>query len=135
VKDTNNWLDISGLSAADWQGSGDYIGIDDWETTTSKKGTIVYGGIPGQSEFYLSEDSLNAANGSKQKLWESAQVKAHPTFGYRSQVQAYELLDDIEIETSIAKANTKYGEGGARQYYIENFDAKLKPIGKPIDLH
>jgi uncharacterized protein RhaS with RHS repeats len=135
VKDMNNWLDINGLSAKDFQGKGDYLGIDEWVSTTLKKGTVVYGGIPGQSEFYLSEESFSKAGNSKQKLWESAQVKPHSTYGYRSQIQAYELLDDIEVETSIAKANAFYGSGGARQYYIEDFQKKLKPIGSPIDLH
>lgn len=135
VKDVNTWLDRLGLSAADWQGSGDYTGIDDWETTTLTKGTVVYAGVPGQSEFYLSEDSFKAANGSKQDLWESAQVKAHDTYGYRGQVQAYELVDDIEVETSITRANPQFGEGGARQYYIEDYENKVKPIGKPVDLH
>jgi hypothetical protein len=32
-------------------------------------------------------------------------------------------------ETSIAKVNASYGSGGTKQYYIEDFQKKLKPTG------
>ena len=147
VKDSNSWVDIFGLSecnlkgrntpawkARGWQGSGDYPGIDKWRTKNLKKGSIVYGGVPGQSEFYLSQKSLNLANGSKERLWKSAQVKPHDIYGYRSQVQAYEVLEDVDIGFSIVEANMQHGAGKAEQIFIENFGKVLKPIGNPIPL-
>lgn len=120
--------------ASQWQGKGDYPGVDDWETGYLQKGDTIYGGIPGQSEFYLSKASLEAAGGSKEKLWRSAQVKAHAKFGYREKVQAYVVLADIVVATSIVKANPHLGEGGAIQYFVENYKEVLQPVGEPIKL-
>ena len=110
VYDSNTEVDSSGLygvkrntpawKARGWQGSGAYPGTDTWRTVTLEKGTIVYGGIPGQSEFYLSKESLEMSGKIKETLWESAQVKPHDKFGYRSQVQAYVLTEDIKVAVS-----------------------------------
>ncbi|OCG31803.1 hypothetical protein A9G34_05350 [Gilliamella sp. Choc4-2] len=144
VHDSNTMVDVFGLSecsldelvkkASKWQGQGDYLGIDDWVVGKLKKGDIIYGGVPGQSEFYLSKASLEAAKGSKEALWKSAQVKAHDVFGYRSKVQAYEVLKDTDVATSIVKANPHLGDGGAVQYFVDNFSDVLKPVGNTIDL-
>ena len=81
VFDTNTQIDLFGLDcdivnkASRWQGKGDYPGVDDWKVGKTRKGDVIYGGIPGQSEFYLSKASVDAAGGSKEKLWRSAQVK------------------------------------------------------------
>ncbi len=127
-RDTPAW------KARGWQGSGDYPGIDKWRTIILEKGTIVYGGVPGQSEFYLSKESLEASGKMKETLWESVQVKAHEKFGYRSQVQAYVLTEDVKVGSSIVEANPQFGKGGATQYFIEDFNHKLKPVGDPIGL-
>jgi len=120
--------------AAKWQGKGDYPGIDDWKIGGLKEGDIVYGGVPGQTEFYLSQSTLDAANGSKAALWESAQVKAHDIYGYRSQVQAYIVTQDTKVATSLVTANPHLGEGGATQYFIENYSDVLRPTGNPLGL-
>ena len=141
VYDCNKEVDSFGLDcdsivkkASQWQGKGDYPGIDDWHAGKLKKGDVIYGGIPGQSEFYLSKESLNAAGGSKEALWKSVQVKPHDVFGYRSKVQAYEVLEDIDVATSITKANPQWGKGGATQIFVENFETVLQAKGNPIIL-
>lgn len=65
---------------------------------------------------------------------ESVQVKPHEKFGYRAQVQAYEILEDTKVGKSIVSANSQYGKGGATQFFIEGFDKKLKPVGNVIDI-
>ena len=144
VGDSNQGIDIFGLSgvphttpawkARSWHGKGDYPGIDTWRTVTLKKGTIVYGGVPGQSEFYIEKASFKRSGGIKETLWESVQVKEHPKFGYRSAVQPYILTEDTVAGMSVTKANPQYGKGGAIQYFIEDYNEKLKPYGDPIEL-
>lgn len=143
MSDTNSWVDVFGLEncgetitkkASKWQGKGHYPGVDNWKMGRLKKGDIIYGGVPGQSEFYLSKVSIDAAKGSKEALWKSAQVKAHDVFGYRSKIQKYEVLEDIDIASSIVRANPHLGKGGAVQYFVDNFRSVLKPIDNPINL-
>ena len=62
------------------------------------------------------------------------QVKPHDVFGYRSKVQAYEVLEDIDVATSITKANPQWGKGGATQIFVENFETVLQAKGNPIIL-
>lgn len=140
VQDVNTWLDVFGLDckvvekASRWQGKGDYPGVDDWKAGKLKKGDVIYGGVPGQSEFYLSKTSIDAAGGLKEKLWRSAQVKKHEVFGYRDKVQAYEVLEDTDVAISIVKANPHLGERGATQIYVDDYKSVLKPIGNPINI-
>ncbi|HDW0219955.1 MULTISPECIES: hypothetical protein [Enterobacter cloacae complex] len=51
-----------------------------------KEGDVIYGGAPGQSGFYFDKATLDAAGGSRQKLWESLQVQPHRIFGFRSKI-------------------------------------------------
>ncbi|WP_423257803.1 RHS repeat domain-containing protein [Enterobacter asburiae] len=122
------------FKASKWQGKGDYPGVDDWQLGTLNKGDIIYGGVPGQTEFYLSQSTLNEAEGSMSSLWKSAQVKPHDVFGYRPQVQAYEVLKDTDIATSVVTANPHLGEGGAIQYFVKDYQVVLRATGKPIGL-
>ena len=62
-----------------WQGSGDYPGVDDWATATIPGGVDLYGGLPGQSEYYTLNQTLIDADTMQVAYWESLQVKAHPT--------------------------------------------------------
>ena len=120
--------------ASQWQGKGDYPGVDNWQLGTLKKGDIIYGGVPGQTEFYLSQSTLDAAEGSMSSLWRSAQVKPHDVFGYRPQVQGYEVLKDTDVATSVVNANPHLGEGGAIQYFVDDYQSVLRPTGEPIVL-
>jgi RHS repeat-associated protein len=131
VKDVNSWIDQFGLHN---QGSGRYSGVDAWETIILKKGTVVYGGVPGQSGYYFPKETLDAADSSTKALWESLQVEPHKELGYRSEVQMYVLTKDTQVEFSIAKANTDFGKGGGLQFYIENYNNVLEKKGNPTKL-
>ena len=119
-----------------WQGRGIYKGRDSWSNTMLKEGDIVYGGAPGQSGFYFDKATLNAAGGSRQKLWESLQVLPHRDFGYRGQIQAYRVKRDAIAGTgqALSQDPSIFGQGGGTQFFLSNYKTILEPIGSPFKL-
>jgi uncharacterized protein RhaS with RHS repeats len=119
-----------------WQGRGIYKGRDSWSNTMLKEGDIVYGGAPGQSGFYFDKATLNAAGGSRQKLWESLQVLPHEKFGFRSKIQAYRVKREAVAGTgkALSQDQSRFGKGGGTQYFLSNYKTVLEPIGKPFEL-
>lgn len=101
---------------------------DEFKLIKLSKGSKLVGGIPGQSSFYTSEDSLLESEYNKTKLFRGLQVEPHPILGYRPMVGIYELQTDIELPTGKALANTVHGEGGLTQYVNEEFLKNLKLI-------
>lgn len=100
-----------------------------------KEGDIVYGGDPGQSGFYFDKATLNAAGGSRQKLWESLQVLPHPTYGYRSKIKAYRVKREVIAGTGKALSqDVSKGFGGGTQFFLSNYRIVLEPIGSPFEL-
>ncbi|MFC2097010.1 hypothetical protein ACFLSI_01620 [Bacteroidota bacterium] len=119
-------IDTSLLSTVmSWQGSGDYPGVDDWATAKIPNNFNLYGGLPGQSEYYSIDLTIIDADTIKVDYWESLQVKAHPEFGYRPMVGVFYLKDTIVVAISKTLANPQYGEGGAWQIYVEHFTEDL----------
>jgi hypothetical protein len=110
------------------QGSGNYPGVDQYAETVLRKGTVIYGGAPGQSNFYTVEEAVKAAGGSAQKFFQGLQVAPHPQFGYRPGVTAYEVLEDVTVAIGKALANPQHGSGGSTQIVIENFQQVLRPL-------
>lgn len=108
-----------------WQGSGDYPGVDDWAIATIPAGVDLYGGLPGQSEYYTIDQTLIDADTMQVAYWESLQVKAHPTFGYRPDVGIFDLNQTTTVAIARTLANPQYGNGGAWQIYVENYDTDL----------
>lgn len=104
-----------------WQGKNDYPGIDDWEVFEIPSGTKLIGGIPGQSEFYSIQYTLDNVNFDKVKYWQSLQVSPHPQLGYRTKVAEYITTENIKVAVSKTLANNQYGSGGALQIFVENF--------------
>ena len=114
--------------ARNWQGKGDYPGVDNWKDTTLKKGTAVWGGAPGQSNFYTTNGSMKSVNTNATKLYDGLQVGkgAYPEF--RPGMTKYIVNQDISVATSKALANPMHGNGGFDQYYIQNFENVLEPV-------
>jgi hypothetical protein len=109
-----------------WQGQGDYPGVDEWATAKIPGNFDLYGGLPGQSEYYTISQTIANADTIIVGYWESLQVKAHPQFGYRSMVGVFDIIyDSIVVAISKALANPQYGEGGAWQIYVGNFNEVL----------
>lgn len=114
--------------AQSWQGKGAYPGVDTYRDITLKKGTVIFAGDPGQSNYYTTASAVSRSGGSAQGLSEGLQVKPHPTFGYRPNVRAYEVTEDTPAAFGIARANPQYGQGGLPQVYIPDYST-LKPLG------
>jgi RHS repeat-associated protein len=132
--DPNSWIDPYGLSgtcatqAASWQGSGSYPGDDHWRDITLKKGTIIYGGVPGQSEFYTTARSLERAAGSRSALGRALQISPHAVHGYRPAVGAYVVTQDTPAAIAVTRANSHLGPGGATQFFVPDFANSLSPL-------
>ncbi len=106
---------------------------DKYSMVTIPKGTILYGGLPGQSVFYTDFKSVKASGLNKTVLWQGLQVRPHPDLGYRPQLGVYRVLQDLRVPYGEASANIDFGPGGFTQYYIQNFKSTLELI-KTIDL-
>ncbi len=110
-----------------WQGQGDYPGVDDWTTAKIPGNFDLYGGLPGQSEYYTISKTISDSDTIMVDYWESLQVKAHPQFGYRSMVGVFDIINDsIVVAISKTLANSQYGAGGAWQIYVGNFNEVLQ---------
>ena len=112
------------IKAKRWQGSGNYPGVDAWEIFEISANTKLYGGLPGQSEFYSVEKSILDVNYDKVKYWESLQVAPHPTFGFRPKVGEYTVNALIKVAVSKTLANPQFGKGGAWQIFVDNYNKK-----------
>lgn len=108
-----------------WQGVGDYPGVDNWAIATIPAGIDLYGGLPGQSEYYTIEQTLIDADTMQVPYWESLQVKEHPEFGYRPFVGVFDLNKMVTVAIARTLANPQYGNGGAWQIYVEDFATDL----------
>ncbi|MCR4456226.1 RHS repeat-associated core domain-containing protein [Pseudescherichia sp. L3] len=120
-----------------WQGRGIYEGRDSWSNVMLKEGDIVYGGVPGQSGFYFNKTTLDAAGGSREKLWKSLQVLPHPTYRYRGKIQAYRVKREAIVGTGIALSQDPlrgFGSGGGTQFFLSNYKTVLEPIGDAFGL-
>ncbi|MFP1890274.1 VENN motif pre-toxin domain-containing protein, partial [Lonsdalea quercina] len=106
---------------------------DEWGMVTLPAGSRVYGGIPGQSSYYTSWDTLLDAGFSRESIFKNLQVSPHPEFGYRPQMGIYEITNDIRVPSGQIMANPLLGPGGATQYFIKDYSNQLKLIDK-IDL-
>ena len=113
------------IKAKRWQGSGNYPGVDAWEVFEISAHTKLYGGLPGQSEFYSVEKSLLSVNYDKVKYWQSLQVAPHPTFGFRPKVGEYTVTTLIKVAVSKTLANPQYGQGGAWQVFVDDYTKKI----------
>ncbi len=128
---------INAISATDtallnavksWQGKGDYPSIDNWTTVKIPDNFDLYGGLPGQSEYYSIDQTVVAADTIKAPYWKSLQVKAHPQFGYRTMVGVFDIKDSIIVAIAKTLANPQYGDGGAWQIYVEDYNDALMVI-------
>ena len=101
---------------------------DAFGLVTLKKGSIVYSGLPGQSAFYTDFATAKTSGLDKIRFSELSQIAPHPLRGYRSQVGAHRVLEDIRVPSGIARANPQFGSGEGLQYFIRKFENKLKLI-------
>jgi len=103
--------------------------MDSWSMTTLPKGSIVYGGIPGQSAFYTDAAAVVGSGGSRATFFQSMQSAAHPVFGYRPAVSMYEVMSDMRVPMGTTLNNPALGPGGATQFFIRNYSQSLRDVG------
>ena len=114
--------------ARSWQGNIDYPGIDNWENVIIRKGTKVWGGMPGPSNFYTTEEVMQSVGNDATKLYQGLQVGKGSHLLFRQGMTQYEVTQDIVVGSSKALANLQYGPGGLDQYFIPNYEKVLMPI-------
>lgn len=114
--------------AKEWQGAGDYPGVDNYRNITLPEGTIVVAGLPGQGSYYTTLNSLRRTGLVTENIWEGLQVKPHNEFGYRKEMGIFVLTEDAPAAIGIVKANPQYGKGGMTQIVIPGFDGITKHV-------
>jgi RHS repeat-associated protein len=112
--------------ARSMQGTARYPNVDRFRNIVLKKGTLVYGGFPGQGAFYTTARSLRRAGASAAKLWDGLQVAAHDTLPPRARMAAYEIVEDTQAAFGLALANTANGAGGYAQIVVPSFRTSLR---------
>ena len=108
------------------QGTPKYPGIDRFRDITLKKGTILYGGFPGQTAFYTTSSALRRSGDSASRLFRGLQMREHDTLGYRSRLAAYEVVDETSAAFGLAIANTAYGTGRLPQVVVPSYETSLR---------
>jgi hypothetical protein len=109
-----------------WQGQGEYPGVDNYRVIVLKKGTKVYGGEPGQTEFYTTAKTLEKYGNDSRSIYGALQVKPKNDL-FRPGLTEYLLKEDTVVAVGITRANPQWGVGGATQIYIEKFKDVLQP--------
>jgi hypothetical protein len=110
------------------QGSFPYSGVDKYREITLRAGTVVYGGVPGQSAFYLTERALRLSGGTQSGLYDGLQIEVNKKFGKRPGVTAYRVTKDTQVAIGVAAANPQLGAGGLTQVVIEDYGRVLEPL-------
>jgi len=121
------------LKAKKWQGTRGYPGVDDWTIVVIPKGTKLYGGLPGQSQFYSVEKALIDVNYNKVNYWKNLQVSPHPQYGYRTKIGEYAVKSTVKVAISKTLANPQHGIGGSWQIFVDDFMNNLD-LKKEINL-
>lgn len=86
---------------------------------TLPAGSKVYGGIPNQSSYYTSLDTLINAGFSRDTIFKILQVLPHPEFGYRAQMGGHEVLNDINISSGGVMINSLFCSGGEKRFLLD----------------
>ena len=120
--------------ARSWQGSGKYIGIDEYTDVTVNKGTILYRGEPNGTEYFTTLDAIEQSGRNATTIFEGLQVEKNPMHGYRGEMQGYLFNEDVASAYGITNANPQFGNGGLPQYYVPDVqDLISKGILIPVD--
>lgn len=120
--------------ARSWQGSGKYIGIDEYTDVIVDKGTILYRGEPNRTEYFTTLDAIEQSGRNATTIFEGLQVEKNPIHGYRSEMQGYLFNEDVASAYGITNANPQFGNGGLPQYYVPDIqDLIKKGILTPVD--
>lgn len=121
------------------QTSGGTYKADAFDVVRLSAGDTVYGMLPGQSAFYTDLATVESCDGSYVKMYEKLQMLPHAEYGYRTQLGAYTVKEDMWVATGICLANSvidgvEAGPGGGTQYVIPDYEQVLE-LTETVDLH
>lgn len=102
---------------------------DEYTMVAMKKGDVIFGGRPGQSQFYTDLDSVLQSNLSRSDLFQGLQAAPHTELGYRPRIGLYTVTEDISVPAGKTLSNPQFGSGGYQQYVIEDFNSFLRYNG------
>ena len=106
--------------AQSWQGTDRYPGVDTYTDVKIQKGTVLYRGEPGGSEYFTTLDAVENSGRNAETLFKGLQVQPDPIRGYRPRVVGYMFNKTVRGCEGIAAANTDYGPGGLPQIFVPN---------------
>lgn len=116
------------LLAAQCQGSEIYPGVDKWSDVIIKKGSFVWGGTPGQTNFYTTTADIMSTGTDATKIFTGLQVAIPEGYNsYRPGMTMYRVPYDMNVAVSQSLANPQYGPGGLTQFYIPDY-TNLEPV-------
>lgn len=105
-----------------------YGKADDWVEITLKKGETVWGGTPGQSNFYTTNEVAQIVGNDATKLYQRLQVGKGNFPSYRIGFTQYKVNQEVRVAYSKALANPQISKGGFDQYFIPDYENVLDPI-------
>lgn len=111
-----------------------YPGIDNWQDCNLHSGNIVYiweadgqSGHFGGNAYSMSPETALGCNGDPNQLQDALQTNLPPEYdSHRGHLQAYRINEETPAAFSHCEANVCHGTGGGEQYFIPNFDERLK---------
>lgn len=112
--------------ARSWQGTGKYIGVDEYVDTTIQKGTVLYRGEPNGTEYFTTMDAIEQSGRDATNVFEGLQVEKNPIHGYRGEMQGYVFNEEVASAYGITNANPQFGKGGLPQYFVPNVDEYIQ---------
>lgn len=121
------------------QTSGGTYKADAYDVVLLHAGDVIYGMLPGQSAFYTDLATVESCDGSYVEMYRKLQMLPHAEYGYRTQLGAYEVKEDMWVATGICLANSvidgvEAGPGGGTQYVIPDYEQVLE-LTETVDLH
>lgn len=116
-------------SAAEWQGTDMYAGIDSYEKVDLKPGMRLYalvnnipsGEVP-TCEYFFDKSALDKVGFDATQLNQGLQISPRTNGNdfayYKAEVIQFEVKEQMQVETGKTAENTAYGQGGMTQYYM-----------------
>jgi hypothetical protein len=109
------------------QGGTEYPGVDRFRVVILKKGTIIYGGAPGEGGFYTTIGTLKKFGNDAKEIFGALQVMPRGN-KMRPGLTEYIVKEDTPVAFGLIRKNPQWGPGGAAQIYMKEFATALEPV-------
>jgi hypothetical protein len=114
-------------------------GVDAWLAVRLPAMMKLWQGVGGDSAFFVSEEDAREGTGAyrgsepyqfAQSLWRFAQVRPSMKHGFRKAIREFVVDIDTDAAVGICLANPKLGSGTVLQYYVPDWERRLRPTGR-----